>query len=200
MAIASVCGTLRSGADYSCAAPATRKYAQQISVINKNDIDPTSVVITAPVGITPETCAYNVVFTLKPGLSGFHFTGSENGSTYFGTVDTSTSETFGTPDFIHTVQMLAVGATEADKCRLDALIRGKYVVAMQFGDIIEIYGLQNGISAADGTIDNQGGGGGSIITLTSKEDAPESYLPLVYKSLVPGQEIEDFDADFLNEA
>ena len=200
MAIASVCGTLKSGADYSCAAP-LRKFAQQISVINKSDIDPATVEITAPVGTTPGSCAYNVEFALLSGKSGFHFTGSENGSTYKGYVDTTTSETFGTPDFKHNVQMMVAGVTEADKCRLDALIRGKFVVALQFADgTIEIYGIQNGLSMVDGTYDVQEGGGGSIMVLSSRDDAPESYLPLVYKSAVPGQEIEDFDADFLNEA
>jgi len=198
MAIPSVCGTLKSGSDNSCAAPTTRKYAQQISVINFSDI--LEYEITAPVGALPDSCAYNVSFTLKEGAKGFHFTGSENGSTYKGTVDTTTSETFGTPDFKHVVQMIAVGSTEADKCRLDALIRGKYVVAMQFGTIIEIYGIQNGISAVDGTFDNQDGGGATIMTLASRDESPESFLPLVYKSGTPGSEIADFDADFENEA
>ena len=198
MAIASVCGTLKGGADYSCSAPSTRKYAQQIVIINKNDID--TYTITAPTGLTPETCAYNVVFTLKADKKGFKFIGGENGSTYKGYVDTTTSETFGSPDFKHNVQMITVGATEAQKCVTDALIRGKYVVAMQFGDIIEIYGIENGLSMVDGTLDNQEGGGGSIGVLSSRDESPERFLPLVYKSVVPGQEIEDFDADFLNEA
>jgi len=200
MAIPSVCGTLKSGADYSCAAP-QRKYAQQISVINTSDIDRSTIVITAPVGATPTVCAYNVAFDLLAGKKGFHFTGSENGSTYKGYVDTTTSETFGTPDFKHNVQMMVAGVTEEDKCRLDALIRGKFVVALQFADgTIEIYGIQNGLSMVDGTYDIQDGGGGAVMVLSSKDDAPEGFLPLVYKSGTPGSEIADFDADFENEA
>lgn len=195
MAIASICGTLKSGADYSCAAP-LRKYAQQISIINKSDID--TVTITAPNGALG-ICAYKVSFTLKATKKGFHFLGSQNGSTYKGYTDVSTNETFGTPDFKHNVQMLVAGVKEADKCILDGLIRGNYVVAMQFADgTIEIYGIQNGLSMVDGTYDIQDGGGGAVMVLASKDDSPEGYLPLVYVSAVPGQEIEDFDSDFEN--
>lgn len=200
MAITSVCGTLKSGKDLSCTAP-QRKYAQQISIINKNDVDPDTLVITAPNGATPATCAYNVKFSLLEDKTGYHFTGSENGSTYKGYVDIATSETFGTPEFIHSVQMMVAGVTEADKCVLDALVRGKFVVAMQFADgTIEIYGIRNGLSLVPATYDVQENGGGTAMVLASQENAPEDLLPLVYISLVPGSEIADFDSDFANPA
>lgn len=199
MAIQSVCGTLRSGADFSCTAP-LRKYAQQISVINYFDIDQATVEINAPTsGTVPATCAYNASFSLKEDTSGFHFTGSENGTAYKGYVDIALNENFGTPDFTHSVQIMLAGVKEADKCRLDALMRGRFVVAMQFADgTIEIYGLQSGLSLVPGTYDIQEGGGGALMVLASREDSPEPLLPLVYVSTPPGSEIEDFDADFAN--
>lgn len=198
MAITSLCGTLKNGQDASCIAPARRFY-QQAVVINKTDIDPESVVISVPTEEAPE-CLYNVAFSLKEGKTGLRFTGPETGSTYKGYFDKALSD-LGFVQYTHNAQVLVVGSTEEAKCILDSLSKGKYVVAYQFTDgTVEIYGMQNGLSAGDFTYDVQEGGGGTAIILSSLETAPENYVPLVYKSAVEGGETADFDANFENAA
>lgn len=191
MAVTSICGTLKNGQDASCISP-IRRYFQQAVVINKSDI--LSFVITAPSGALG-VCAYNVTFTLKPGKAGFRFSGPEGGSTYKGFFDKSQSD-LGYAQYAHSVQMLIVGVDEASKCVLDALGKGSYVVAIQVGNIVEIYGMENGLVAGDYTYDPQEGGGGAAIGLASAETAPELRLPLVYKSAIVNQEVVDFDANF----
>ena len=198
MAIASICGTLKNGQDASCVAP-VRRYFQQAVVINQDDIDQTTVDITVPTAENP-TCAYNVAFSLKEGKTGYRFAGSENGSTYKGYFDKSVSD-LGFVQYKHNSQLLVVGADEESKCVLDSLGKGNYVVANQFSDgTVEIYGMQNGLVAGDYTYDVQEGGGGTPIILSSRETAPENYVPLIYKSATLNGENADFDSAFANEA
>jgi hypothetical protein len=193
MAVASICVTLKNGQDASCIAP-VRRYYQQAVVINLNDINPATLVITTPSGLL---CSYNVQFALKTGKTGYRFAGSENGSTYKGYFDKSVSD-LGFVQYKHNAQILVIGADEASKCVLDALGKGNYAVAFQFSDgVVEIYGIQNGLVAGDFTYDVQEGGGGTPIVLSSRDTAPEGLVPLIYKSLVVGQENEDFDSAFL---
>lgn len=198
MAVASICGTLKNGQDASCVAPARRFY-QQAVIINKSDIDPESVVLSVPTAEAPD-CLYNVQFSLKEGKTGLRFTGPESGSSYKGYFDKSLSD-LGFVQYVHHAQILVVGSDEDAKCILDSLGKGKYVVAYQFTDgTVEIYGWQNGLTAADFTYDAQEGGGGTPIDLASLETAPENYVPLVYKALIPGGETADFDSNFDNGA
>lgn len=201
MAVLPLCARLISGQDASCV-PVTRKYYQQAVIINKSDIDPDSIEITkTDFETTPEVCAYNVSFTLKEGATGYRFMGSENGSVYFGRYNKTLNDVTGLPQYVHEAQMLVVGIDEASKCILDALDKGSFVVAYQFMDgTVEIYGIQNGLSTGDYTYSVQENGGATSIILTSNEAAPESSLPLVYKSEVPGSETADFDAAFANTA
>lgn len=198
MAIASICGTLKNGQDASCVAPARRFY-QQAVIINKSDIDPESVILSVPTAETPD-CLYNVQFSLKEGKTGLRFTGPESGSSYKGYFDKSLSD-LGFAQYIHNAQILVVGSTEEAKCILDSLSKGKYVVVYQFTDgTVEVYGFENGLTTGDFTYDVQEGGGGTAIILSSLETAPENYVPLVYKSLIPGGETADFDSNFDNGA
>ncbi|HET8838036.1 MAG TPA: hypothetical protein VFM82_03490 [Flavobacteriaceae bacterium] len=201
MAVLPLCAKLIAGQDASCF-PVNRKYYQQAVVINKTDIDPDSITVTkTDFNTAPETCAYNVSFALKAGKTGYRFTGGENGSIYFGRYNKTLSELTGNPQYVHEAQMLVVGVDEASKCILEALDKGRYVVAYQFMDgTVEIYGIRNGLSTADYTFSTQENGGGTSIILTSSESAPENELPLVYKSEVPGSETADFDAAFENTA
>jgi hypothetical protein len=193
MAVASICGTLKNGQDASCIAP-VRRYYQQAVVFNLADINPSTLVITTPTALL---CSYNVQFALKTGKKGYRFAGSENGSTYKGYFDKSVSD-LGFVQYKHNAQILVIGADESSKCVLDALGKGNYAVAFQFADgVVEIYGIQNGLVAGDFTYDVQEGGGGTPIVLSSRDIAPEGLVPLIYKSLVPGQENEDFDSAFL---
>lgn len=198
MATTSLCGTLKNGQDASCIAPARRFY-QQAVLINLTDIDQSTVVVSVPTAEDPD-CVYNVQFSLKDGKTGFRFVGPEAGSSYKGYFDKSRSD-IGFTQYVHNAQILVVGSTEEAKCILDSLSKGKYAVAYQFTDgTVEIYGFQNGLTTGDFTYDVQEGGGGVAVILSSLETAPENLVPLVYKSLVPGSETEDFDSNFDNGA
>ena len=190
MAIAPVCGTLINGQNFSCASPNSRFY-QQVVLINFSDFA-TKTINTDSTG---ETCNHNIQFTLKAGKKGVRFSFSENGSVVSGTYDKSSNDQ-GYPQFAHTVNMALAGADEATKCAIESMTRGRFVVALQMGEIVEVYGAQNGLSAGDFTADPQGNSGFIPLTLTSNENSPEPHVPLVYKSAATGQEIEDFDANF----
>ena len=198
MATVSACAALLAGQDTSCETP-KRRYYQQAVVINKADIDPTSVTITKTDYEAPTpTCSYNAQFSLKEGKTGYKFIGPANGSNFFGTTDKTTSD-LGFPQYKHNANLLLIGATESAKCILEALDKGSFVVAYQFTDgTVEIYGFENGVSTGDYSYDVQGGGGGSAIILSSNDNAPENYLPLIYKSGTLGGEEADFDSAFEN--
>lgn len=192
MAVQSLCAKLVNGLDVSCDAP-TRKYYQQAVIINKTDI--ADYTITLPDAET-ETCDYKVAFELTPGTTGYRILGPEAGSTFYGSFDKTRSD-LGYAQYIHNTGILITGVTEEVKCVLDSLDKGSFVVAMQLKDgTVEIYGIVNGLSTGDYSYNIQEGGGGTQIILSSLEDAPESNLPLVYESAVPGQESEDFDDAF----
>jgi len=194
MAILSLCAKLFNGLDVSCDAP-QRKFFQQACIINKDDIE--AVVITLPDYDTP-TCDYKVAFTLKVGTTGYKFIGPEKGSSFKGFVSKSTSD-LGYSQYNHQAQILVTGVNKEAKCILDSLDKGSFVVALQLKDgTVEIYGLNNGLTTGDYDYDIQEGGGGTAIILSSLEDAPEGYLPLIYEAQVPGQETADFDTCFSN--
>lgn len=190
MALPTVCGGIKNGQDNSCTNSPSR-YFQQAVIINMNDID-TKTINTTDLG---EGCNRNVQFTLKAGKTGYRFTLSENGTAINGTFDKSTND-FGYPQFLHRVNLALNGLTEQDKCTLEGLSKGRFVVALQIGDIVEVYGIQNGLTAGDFTYDLQGNSGFVQLALESSETAQEPNVPLVYKSAVAGQEIEDFDSNF----
>lgn len=192
MAIQSLCAKLFNGLDVSCDAP-VRKYYQQAVIINKSDID--DYTITLPNAETEE-CDYKVTFELKAGKTGYRILGAEAGSSFYGSTDKSRSD-LGYAQYIHNVGILVAGVTEDVKCILDSLDKGSFVVALQLKDgTVEIYGIVNGLTTGDYSYNIQEGGGGTQIILSSLEDAPESNLPLIYESAVPGQENEDFDDAF----
>ena len=190
MALPNICGTLTAGQNFACENVVSR-FAQQIVLINYADIA-TKTINTETVA---ETCNHNVTFALKTGKKGFRFTLSDNASAISGTFEKSSND-YGVPLFKHLVNMAVGGASESAKCILEKLSKGRYVVALQIGDIIEIYGIQNGLSAGDFTSDLQGNSGYIPLTLESLETSLESNVPLVYKSAEAGSEVEDFDADF----
>lgn len=194
MAVVNLCAKLGNSLDVSCEAP-VRKFFQQAVVINKADIE--EYTISSP---DPETgvCSYNVTFTLKPDTTGYRISGVQAGSSFFGSFDKSRSD-LGYPQYIHNGSILIAGASEEAKCILDSLDKGSFVIAYQYTDgTVEIYGIENGMSTGDYTYDIQGGGGGTAIVVSSIEDSPERYLPLIYVSSVPGSEGADFDSAFAN--
>ena len=194
MAVINICAKLVNGLDVSCVAP-VRKAFQQLVLINKDDIETYSKVLP-----DPETgeCNYKVTFNLKPGTKGYRISGATGGSSFFGSFDKSRSD-LGYAQYIHNLSLLIAGISEASKCVLDSLDKGQFVGAIQWTDgTVEIYGIDNGLTTGDYTYDVQGGGGGTAIVLSSLEDAPESYIPLIYESEIPGNEGADFDDDFEN--
>lgn len=196
MAILSLCGRLGNGLDLGCIAP-TRKYFQQIVLINKSDIAEYTINKPDPFA-TPPVCAYNVEFTLKEGTIGYRISGVESGSTFFGSFDKSKSE-LGFAQYVQNVQILMVGVSEEVKCIQDQLDKGSFVAAMQLKNgIVEIFGLENGLTTGDYSYNIQEGGGGVALMLSSLENSPESSLPLIYKSATLGGENADFDALFEN--
>lgn len=196
MAITSICGKLKNGQDSGCAAPARRFY-QQAVLINKDDIDQSTVVKSVPDPLTG-VCEYNVQFALKSGKTGFRFSGSENGSSFKGYFDKTVSD-LGYTQYKHNAQVLVVGSDEESKCILDTLGKSSLIAAYQFTDgTVEIYGFDQGLTAGDFTYDVQEGGGGTAIVLSSLDTNPEYLVPLVYKSAVVGGETADFDSNFEN--
>ncbi len=192
MAITSLCAKLFNSLDVSCVAP-VRKYYQQAVIINKTDIE--AYTITLP-DADVETCAYKVEFALKDGATGYRISGAEAGSSFYGSFDKSRSD-LGYAQYIHNTSILVTGVSEEVKCVLDSLDKGSFVVALQLKDgTVEVYGIVNGLTTGDYSYNIQEGGGGTPILLSSLEDAPESNLPLIYESAVPGQENEDFDDAF----
>lgn len=199
MALESICGTLLSGQDSSCA-QLIKRYYQQIVIIPKTDIAEFEIVKTDFSTENP-TCKYHVTFSLKEGKTGFRFTGPANGNSYSLDFSKSTTDT-GFVQYTHTVNMLFAGLSEADKCILEALDKGSYIVALQQmgSDLIEIAGIQFGLSTGDYDATPASNGGATPLTLVSNENSLENYLPLIYKSAVEGGEVADFDANFANPA
>lgn len=192
MATSSICAELQDGFDLSCIRNLVKKYAQEAVIINYNDIDHS---VSVPSGIDGETCDYTVQLTLKPGKTGVRVKLPGSGSSIKGfTAKSKDDNSF--VQYLHQVQILAAGVTAAQKCILDKLDHGSYVVAVQAGQTVEIYGLQNGLSTGDYTLDIAEGGGATLIVLQSDENAQESYLPLVYKPQTGGDAVADFDELF----
>lgn len=178
MAVDNICGKLKDGLDTSCE-PLMRKYYQQAVVINKNDIDD----YTVNIDNGENGCEYNVEFSLKEGAKGFRFMGAENGNVFLGRYSKSVNEDNGHVEYIPETQFFIGGVSEKVKCILDTLDKGRYVVAMQaVNGTVEIYGIRNGLTTDEYDYSPAENGGGASIVLKSNEDAPESELPLVYKS------------------
>lgn len=192
MAIPLICGTISKGQDNSCKNVPSR-YFQQMVIMNMSDFDEIQINDSDVAGV----CTRNVEFTLKEGATGYRISLPDNGSAIYGTFDSTTND-FGFANFIHRVNVALTDASEEDKCMLENLVKGRFVVALQRGQIVEVYGIQNGLSAEDFTSDPQNNSGFVAIALASKENSPEQHIPLVYKSSVPGQEVEDFDSNFEN--
>lgn len=194
MAIVSICAKLAQGLDSACTTP-VRKYYQQAVVINKSDM------LGHEITHDPETGAYNVTFELAEGTTGYRISGSEAGSSFFGSNDLTRDETSGLPQYTHNVQLLVAGTDEVSKNVLHSLDYGSYVVALQLKDgTVEIYGIQNGLVTTDRTQSIQENGGSVLVTMASQDNASESHLPLIYRSETEGGEAADFDSEFSNVA
>lgn len=194
MSSQSACARLKNNRDGSCDAP-VRKFDQCAVIINWDDIE--TYTENKP---TADTCQYTVEFTLAEGTTGYSIKGPEAGSSFFGSFDKGRGD-LGYAEYIHNASILMAGIDEAGNCILDALDKGKFVVALRLSDgTVVIYGIVNGLTTGDYTYDPQAGGGGAPILLSSMEDAPEARLPYIYKSATLNGESADFDALFANAA
>ena len=127
MAIESICAQLAAGFDASCDPPA-RKYYQQAVLINKTDIDPTTINITRP---EDTAGSYNAQFVLLEGKTGFKFLGPSAGSNFVGSYEKTRSD-LGYPQYKHNAQILIAGVTEAAKAILDGLDKGSLTAAGRY--------------------------------------------------------------------
>lgn len=204
------CEKLRNGLDLSCG-NIIKNYYQQAVLINREDIL-NKQILTSTVSIEDfYECRYKVIFNLKPGLSGFLFSASQNSSSIFGTVEKSVVESI--PQYLHSVTINVLGVNELVKCTLKQLDYGDYFVALQLYDgTVEIYGFEYGMTTDNYTFDPQNSGGGAIIKLKSLSEALEDELPFVYGGLssdfdnlfkdivfvLHGDFNDDFNNDFNN--
>ena len=194
MAVNNICGALNAGLDMTCIDTLVRKYVQQIVLFNRNQVDPTKTV--KPV-VTDEACDYRLQFELKSLQKGFRFSMNDAATSIKGTFDKSVDQ-YGNPTYKHSVTIAIMGVSEATKCILRAMDKSSLIAALQIGDEIEIFGFDNGLVSADYTWDIAEGGGAVLITLSSSDENLEASIPYLYKSVTPGGEIADFDADFEN--
>ena len=194
MANTAICAEIDGEIDLSCIRNLPKKYFQEVVIINYNDIDKTASVLGDFAGAT---CDYTVQMVLKAGKKGVMFKIPETSGSIFGTAAKTTADVTGLPQYLHLVQILAIGIKSEIKCLLDKLGRGKFVVAAQLADgTVEIYGWENGLSTGDYTIDMAGGGGASVVPLQSKDTEQESMLPLIYKPQTGGNANADFNEQF----
>ena len=194
MANTAICAEIDGEIDLSCIRNLPKKYFQEVVIINYNDVDYTASVVGDFDGAT---CDYTVQMVLKAGKKGVMFKIPETSGSIFGTAAKTTADVTGLPQYLHLVQILAIGIKSEIKCLLDKLGRGKFVVAAQLADgTVEIYGWENGLSTGDYTIDMAGGGGASVVPLQSKDTGQESMLPLIYKPQVGGSANADFNVQF----
>jgi len=182
---------LRSGLDLSCG-NVVKNYYQQAVLVNREDVL-NKLILTSTLSIEDiYSCRHSVIFNLKPDLSGFLFSMTENGSTIFGTVEKSVVN--GIPQYSHSVTINVLGVNQNVKCTLKQLDSSDYFVAVQLYDgTVEIYGFEFGMTTANYTYDPQNAGGGAVIKLISMSDALEDELPFIY-----GGNNNDFNNLFKN--
>lgn len=194
MANTSICAEIDGEIDLSCIRNLAKKYFQEVVIINKSDIDYTASVLG---NVDATVCDYTVQMVLKTGKKGVMFKIPETSGSIFGTAAKTTADITGLPQYLHLVQILAIGINSEIKCLLDKLGRGKYVVAAQLADgTVEIYGWENGVSTGDFTIDIAANGGASVVPLQSRDTEQESMLPLIYKPQTGGNANADFNEQF----
>lgn len=192
------CFKIKRDYDIGCATP-TRKFAQQVVLVNKSDVYLQGVKnLVSQSGcignMSDEACYQHALyFNLLEGKRGFRITVPETSASVFAKFEKSTLN--GTPQYRHSIQIPLTGMDEELMCFLKELDNGDYFGAVQFGNQIIILGYDYGLSTNDYSFDPQNSFGGGLITLTSNDDYLEDEPPFIYKSQ-NGTEIEDFDNNF----
>ena len=183
------CISLKQGLDTSCGV-FQKKYYQQVVLVNKQDVLNYNVIMDVD-----GECRHRILFDLVEGKTGFRFTSSERGFSVFGSFAKTTKETI--PQYAHSIQIVIMGVDEETKCLLRQLDNGEYFGAIQYTDgTIEVYGFDYGLKTTDYNYDAQAGLGGSVIVISSEDEALEDNPPYIYASATPGNENDDFDNNF----
>ena len=168
-----------NGFDASCL-DVLKKYYQNIVLISKADV--------SSFNLYSDNERNRIFFSLGTGKSGFLFRAPELSSSL--TASWAKTEESGIPLYDHSVSVPIVGVEEAVKILLKQLDQSNVFAAIQFKDnTVEIYGFNYGLKTQDYDYQAQGGIGGSIINLKSREleyDPPYIYLPV---AITPGQDV-----------
>lgn len=190
-----ICDKLRSGLDLTCKSFA-RKYYQQVVLVNRSDVK-NKIVVLSTLDINGNyICRNRAFFDLLNGKTGYRFSVNENSTQIFGVSEKSIIE--GIPQYQHSVNVIIKGVDEETKCLLAQLDSGDYFAALQYYDgTIELFGFEYGLSTSGYSYDPANLEGGAIIKLVSMSGAYEDEHPLVYKNNSTGNEIEDFDNNFV---
>lgn len=191
-----VCDKLWAGQDNTCSTLDTR-YFQQVVLVNREDVEE-SLIQTPIVNLFGNyLCRHRVFFKLKEGKSGFRYSLNENASSIYATADKVEQDRI--VGYVHSVNIAITGVDEQTKCLLSQLDRSDYFAAVQYYDgTVEIYGFEFGLTTSGYSYDPASNYGGQIIKLISREETPETELPLVYRTIPGGNEIRDFDNNFEN--
>lgn len=192
------CKQLIQGHDVSCLTDNTRKYYQQIVLVNIDDLN--------QVAYDVNDVNHAVVFNLVSGATGYLYRGNENSNLYSASFSKNTTK--GQPVYSHSVNLPVIGVGIQTKLVLKQLDLANYFAAIQFRDgTIELYGFENGLTTSDYTFDAQNGLGGIGLTLESKYD--EDEVPYIYLGgsdnfddlfqNIPDLIGGDFNSDFSND-
>lgn len=182
------CINLKQGINVSCVKPA-RKYFQQVVLINRADVN--NVLIQGSTTVEGAyLCRHRISFDLKPNLTGYRFTGNEQGASMFGYFDKSSVD--GIPQYSHTVNIIVSGIGENTKCVLKQLDSGDYFAALQYKDgRVEIFGFRYGLQTVNYSYNPQNNDGGGVISLRSLTESLEDDPPYIYNG-----DTSDFDNNF----
>lgn len=179
------CIELLRGQDNRCGV-FQKKYAQQIILINKSDIDSFQRISS--------NSRHVLRFILKEGKGGFLFATNDKGNSVNANFSKEIKE--GIPQYKHSVSFLLMGVDEDTKLILKELDNSFFFACTLFSDnTIEVYGFDFGLNS-DYEYAPQDNAGGSIINLVS--ETLENEPPYVYQSGDLSTGLEDWDNLFLD--
>ena len=190
MAVASICDIVGQNFAQGCSNDFVSKYYQQIVLINKSDINPSTIIKD-----TTTPGAYNVFFALKTGKKGYRFTGNESNRSISGVTE-KTKDAVAGVRYNHKVNYTIYSTSQEIKRLFKAFDKGLFVAALQLTNgEVEIYGLDNGLISGDYTLDVSGTKGATALVFQSDEESLENNLPYTFKSADPNA---NFDVEFAN--
>lgn len=177
------CIELYNGQDSSCKTY-SRRYYQQVVLINKNDVYFHDIEVDALLKRN------RIRFSLKEGKSGVLFKSNEGVSIVEGLCEKTTENNVS--QYRHVVNLPIFGVDEEIKSVLKSLDSAFYFAIIQFADgTVEVLGFEYGLTTDDYEY-NASGSGGTVISLVSSDNGLEDDLPYVYVPL-SGSAENDFN-------